>query len=59
MRQVLHILTTQTDALANETIDLQRRSGEAQVLVMDLTWPEPDYDELLQAIFQADSIQAW
>jgi hypothetical protein len=59
MRLLLHILTRPDDALAREIIARQQGGGENQTVVADLTKPRPDYKELLENIFAADSVQVW
>lgn len=59
MRQILHILTQSDDPLAAEMIARQRAITEHQVQVVDLTVTVPDYGQLLEAIFKADSVQVW
>jgi hypothetical protein len=59
MRQALHILTKPEDDLAEVVIDAQRRLPDHGVEVVDLTVPEPDYRDLLEKIFRADSVQVW
>lgn len=59
MRQVLHILTRESEPLIREMISQQRKEPEYHVEVTDLTRPEPDYEMLLGKIFEADSIQVW
>jgi hypothetical protein len=59
MRVFLHILTRPNDALAQEIIIRQRNNDENKAVVTDLTRPQPDYKELLENIFAADSVQVW
>ena len=59
MRQILHIITKAPDALPDAIISAQREQTDQQVIVVDLTVPEPDYRALLENIFAADSIQVW
>jgi hypothetical protein len=59
MRLLLHILTRPDDAPAQEIITRQQRGGENKTVVADLTKPQPDYKELLENIFAADSVQVW
>ena len=59
MNTALHIVTRSNDALAAGIIALQQKRPDAQVKVVDLTAPEPDYAKLLEEIFQADSIAVW
>jgi hypothetical protein len=59
MRLLLHILTRPDDALAREIITRQQGGGENKTVVADLTQPQPDYKELLDNIFAAESVQVW
>jgi len=59
MRTILHILTRDEDALAQELITQQRTLPETKVEVVELTTPAPDYDALLEKIFAADSVEVW
>jgi hypothetical protein len=59
MRILLHILTRPDDPLAREIITRQQSGGKNKTLVADLTKPQPDYKELLENIFAAESVQVW
>jgi hypothetical protein len=59
MRRVLHILTRPDDALPRELIALQKSNPENRLEVVDLTRPGPDYKDLLDRIFAADSVETW
>lgn len=59
MAAILHILTRPEDALAQEIISRQAQEPDTRVEVMDLTQPEPDYANLLEKIFAADSLTVW
>jgi hypothetical protein len=59
MRRVLHILTRPDDALAQEVIARQKTLPKTEVEVVDLNCPGPDYRDLLEKIFAADSIETW
>jgi len=59
MAIVLHIVTTPDDTLAASVIAKQQEQPGAQVEVVDLTAPQPDFARLLEAIFAADSIAVW
>jgi hypothetical protein len=59
MRRVLHILTRPDDPLAQVMMARQKRAAGLKVESVDLTLPEPDYKELLEKIFAAESIQSW
>jgi hypothetical protein len=59
MPLLLHILTRPGDSFAREIIACQEGDKEHRTVVADLTKPEPDYKELLENIFAADSVQIW
>jgi hypothetical protein len=59
MRTILHILTKPGDDLAAKVIATQKIRSENRVEVVDLTTATPDYHELLQKIYQSDSVQTW
>jgi len=59
MRLLLHILTRPDDALAREIIVRQQSGGENKIVVADLTKSQPDYKQLLENIFAAESVQIW
>jgi hypothetical protein len=59
MRIVLHILTRPDDKLAWEIITRQQRGRANKIEVDDLTRAHPNYKDLLENIFAADSVQTW
>ncbi len=59
MPRVLHILTRPDDALAREIITQQRKKQQEGIEIVDLTKPQPDYGQLLEKIFAADSVESW
>jgi hypothetical protein len=59
MPAILHILTKPDDVLAQAVIAEQQHQGEANVEVVDLTRPAPDYETLVEKIFSADSVEVW
>jgi len=59
MRRILHILTRTNDSLSRQIISTQRREPDQQVEIADLTISTPDYQQLLNEIFRADSIEVW
>ena len=59
MATALHILTKPPDALAVDIIARQRTQAGKAVDVVDLTVDSPDYADLLQRIFAADSVAVW
>jgi hypothetical protein len=59
MRTALHILTRPDDPTARAVVEAQQQDPDLKVEVADLTVPRPDYDALVEAIFQADSVAVW
>ena len=59
MRRLLHIVTKSGEPLALEIIQFHRQQPDCEVMVVDLTQPEADYETLLENIFAADSVQVW
>jgi len=59
MRKVLHILTKEDDADANEVISRQRAMPDCVLMTVDLVPGQPDYTGLLEKIFTADSVAVW
>ena len=59
MTRILHVLTKENDALANEMISRQRQNPGQRVETADLTREQPDYTALLEGIFAADSVVVW
>lgn len=59
MKTILHILTRENDPLARECMDNERAHAETRVVVLSLTTSNPNYDQLLDQIFEADSISIW
>jgi len=59
MTTALHILTKPDDTLAEHIIARQRSQTGLTVDVVDLTVDSPDYADLLQRIFAADSVAVW
>ena len=57
MRAILHILTRPADELTQELIRRQRELPQTNVAVVELVAHEADYDELVEKIFTADSVQ--
>jgi hypothetical protein len=58
MRSILHIVTQPNPDLVG-IIDAQKAETEVQVQVADLAVSDVDYDQLLEQIFAADSVQVW
>lgn len=58
-RQTLHLLVHPDDGLARELIRQQQVLPGLVVIVRDLTIAEPDYRQLLEDIFAADSVSVW
>ena len=59
MRKVLHILTRETDADANEVVLRQRAMPDCELETVKLEDGQLDYSNLLQKIFTADSVAVW
>jgi hypothetical protein len=59
MRQLLHIVTKPKDELAKAMLENEQALPDTKVDVADLTKPNPDYNQLVEKIFAADSIQVW
>ncbi len=59
MKKVLHILTKRSDALAREIISQEQAWAACEVETVDLTAGVPDYADLLQKVFSADSVAVW
>jgi hypothetical protein len=59
MRSILHILAQPNDALARELVARQKSVAGNKVEIVDLRLPEPDYKDLLEKIFAAESIECW
>ncbi len=59
MPRILHILTRPDNSLAERVIREQSGFAEINLMVTDLTSAPPDYDRLLEELFEADSVQVW
>jgi hypothetical protein len=59
MRKILHVLTKENDSTAREVISRQRAQPDCELQTVDLTAGQPDYEELLQRVFAADSVAVW
>lgn len=59
MPKLLHILTKPKDELVNRLLQVQESQPNFEVVVVDLTAPEPDYEALVRNVFEADSIATW
>lgn len=59
MRTLLHILNNPEAPLPREVIAQQEKSADTRVEVVDLNQPEPNYPELVEKIFAADSVSIW
>lgn len=59
MKRILHILTNESDALADRLMAEQQAIAGFEVVTVDLTADTPDYAHLLQEIFAADSVTVW
>jgi hypothetical protein len=56
MRTILHILTQPEDDVTRQLIERQRALSDTTVEVVSLSNPSPDYEQLVEKIFAADSI---
>lgn len=59
MPTLLHILNRPADDFVTTVISAQRTLPETTVTVLDLTMPNADYADLVEKVFEADSIQCW
>jgi hypothetical protein len=59
MATLLHIVTRTDDALSKEIISFQQAPLESSTVIADLTGDAPDYKNLLEQIFAADSVTVW
>jgi hypothetical protein len=57
-RHILAVLTAPNDALASNALRILEANGN-QINTVDLTKTAPDYNALLDALFEADSAQVW
>jgi hypothetical protein len=59
MRRVLAILTRPEERLTATLLQEMRANRDIRLEVMDLNVEQPDYDRLLDAVFESDSIHTW
>ncbi len=59
MKKILHILTQPASPAVEQLIRDQRQTGDQEVWVLSLNQASPDYQLLLEKVFQADSIECW
>lgn len=59
MPRLLHILTCPSDDLSAQCIERQRQDPANEVMVVDLTQGQPDYEALVRQVFEADSVATW
>lgn len=59
MTSILHILTKPGDVFAAELVATQTALPDCKITLADLTKPDPNYTELLEQIFAADSVAVW
>ena len=59
MRSILHIVTEPNCDNLHSIMDAQRAATGVKVDIVDLTRGSPNYDDLLDKIFSADSVQVW
>jgi hypothetical protein len=58
MAEILHLLMGAKDELAAEIIAGQKAQGR-DVKTIDLRLGEPDYEEVVNEIFRASSVETW
>lgn len=58
MPKILNILI-RPDEFTKDLIETEKAAGTSEVAVFDLTHPDPDYNELLEEVFRADSVRIW
>jgi len=59
MRSILHIVTDSNRETLQAVVDGQKAEANVKVDLVDLTHGSVNYDELLEKIFSADSVQVW
>lgn len=59
MRRILHILTERDRELAGCIIEAQKAETGVQLVIRDIAQGEVDYGELLDQVFEADSVEVW
>jgi hypothetical protein len=59
VKRILHILTNENDAVADRLISEQQGQTGHEVVTANLTAATPDYAQLLEEIFAADSVAVW
>lgn len=59
MRRVLLLVTQTLDPLNDVVTHAQTALPGHAVELIDLTQGEPDYDRVLKAVFESDSVQVW
>lgn len=59
MRRVLVILTGPSEPLDEKLMRCEQSLPDTVVERIDLTTEKPDYEQLLESIFAADSVQVW
>ena len=59
MRHILEILTRSDETFAVALVQEEKRIPNCRVEVVDLSAPNPNYEELLRRIFEADVVHVW
>lgn len=59
MKIQLHIVTRPLEASKVELLEAICREPSLEVRVVDLTASQPDYRDLVEAIFTANSVVTW
>lgn len=58
MKKILQVITREDDKLAEAIADANH-AVDNRVQVLRLSPQETNYQELLEAVFEADSVQCW
>ncbi|HEY1169800.1 MAG TPA: hypothetical protein VGH19_00395 [Verrucomicrobiae bacterium] len=58
MKKILQVITREDDMLADDVADANLAADD-RVRVVRLSPGRTDYEELLEAVFEADSVQSW
>lgn len=59
MRRLLVVLTRPVAPLDERVLEAQEQLPDTRVETIDLRTEAPDYHRLLEAAFEADSVQVW
>ncbi len=59
MKTQLHVLLRPADDLVKSLMESVAKDPEVRVEVVDLSQGQPDYPQLVERIFAADSVATW